>query len=384
VVTLALVGTMCTGSKRSGSAPGSTSPGVTAPPADPLKIGFFGALTGPNAQFGINEYNAARLAVDQHNALGATQVQLVQYDSQGDPSVALQLAQRVIADKVVVVIGPAFSDESARADPIFEQAGIVNVTASATGSKLAENGWKYWHRVVGSDNSQGAAAAKYIARKLSARSVAVIDDNEDYSSGIADIVRSSLKSSGVTVTVSDHIDKNTLDYSPIVDSIKAANVDAIFYGGYYSEGGRLLKQLRDAGVTVPWVSDDGAAISKLVDIAGAAAAEGALMTCPCGDMAGNPKAVSFVAGYKASTGVDPGTYSAEAYDATNIVLKAIDAGKTTARDIDDYLSTANYDGLTRTIKFDAKGQVSSSTVNVFEVKGGKVTFDGSVDQLVAS
>jgi branched-chain amino acid transport system substrate-binding protein len=375
---------MCTNDKKSNSAPSTTSPAAGAQPDGPLKIGFFGALTGPNAQFGINEYNAERLAVNQHNALGGTQVQVVAYDSEGDPSVALQLAQRVIADKVVAVIGPAFSDESARADPIFEQAGIVNVTASATSSKLADNGWKYWHRVVANDSAQGPAAAKYIAKALNAKTVAVVDDNEDYSLGIADVVRNSLKSTGVTVTVSDHIDRNSLDYSSLVNTIKAANVDAIFYGGYYSEGGRFLKQLRDANVTVPWVSDDGATTSKLVDAAGAPAAEGAVMTCTCSDTAGNPKAVVFGVAYKTLTGADPGTYSAEAYDAANMVLTAIDTGKKTAREIDDYLSTMNYDGLTRSIKFDGKGQVPGATVNVFEVKGGKVAFDGSVDQLVGS
>jgi branched-chain amino acid transport system substrate-binding protein len=349
-----------------------------------VKLGFFGALTGANAQLGLNEYNAEKLAIDAYNKKGKTQVDLTKYDSQGDPAQAPQLAQKVIADKMVAVVGPAFSGESKAADPIFEQAGIVNITASATNPALANNGWKYFHRGIGNDNSQGPAAAKYLEKKLKAKTVAVIDDNEEYSLGIADIVRSTLKADGVNVVVSDHIDKNAQDYSATVNKIKPANVDAIFYGGYYSEGGRFLKQIRDAGIKVPWLSDDGANDPKLIDSAGAAAAEGALMTCPCGDITANPAAKSFVTDYTAAAGMAPGTYSAEAFDATNVLLQAIDAGKTTSKDINDYLSTVSYQGLAKTVKFDAKGEVASNTIYVYEVKGGKVVYDGSVDELVGS
>src|SRR5262249_22322685 len=152
----------------------------------------------------------------------------------------------------------------------------------ATNPALANNGWTYWHRAVGNDNSQGPAAAKYIEKKLGAKKVAVVDDNEEYSLGIANIAESTFKTAGINVAVRDHIDKNAQDYSATVNKVKAGNVDAIFYGGYYSEGGRFLKQLRDAGVTQKFVSDDGANDPKLIDAAGASGAEGALMTCPCG------------------------------------------------------------------------------------------------------
>ena len=107
------------------------------------------------------------------------------------------------------------------------------------------------------------------------------------------------------------------------------------------------------------------------------------MTCPCGDITKNPAASTFVSDYTASAGSAPGTYSAEAFDATNVLLKAVDAGKTTSKAINDYLSTVSYPGLTKTLKFDSKGEVSSATIYVYVVKSGTVTFDGSVDQLVA-
>jgi branched-chain amino acid transport system substrate-binding protein len=338
-----------------------------------VKVGFFGALTGPNAQLGINEYNGAKLAIDAYNKKGGTQVTLIKYDSQGDPAQAPQLAQKAITDKVVAIVGPAFSGESKAADPIFEQAGIVNVTASATNPTLANNGWKYFHRAVGNDNAQGPAAADYIAKKLSAKKVAVIDDNAEYSLGIANIVRTSLPTDGSAVSVSDHVDPKAQDYSATVNKVKAANVDAIFYGGYYAEGGRLLKQLRDAGITAKFVSDDGANDAKLVSTAGAAAAEGAYVTCPCGDITKSSTAGTFVADYTASAGSAPGTYSAEAFDSANVILQAISAGKTTGADINTFLTTVNYPGITKTVQFDSKGEVQGGGIYVYQVKSGVLT-----------
>jgi len=141
---LSLTAAACGSSKKSTNASTATTTGGS--PATHVKFGFFGALTGPNAQLGINEYNSEKLAVDAFNKKGGTQIDLTKYDSQGDPAQAPQLAQKVLTDKIVAVVGPAFSGESKAADPIFEQAGVVNITASATNPTLANNGWKYFHR----------------------------------------------------------------------------------------------------------------------------------------------------------------------------------------------------------------------------------------------
>jgi branched-chain amino acid transport system substrate-binding protein len=370
-------------SSSSSTKASSTTAASAAGSGTTVKIGFFGALTGANAQLGINEYNGEKLAVDEFNKKGGTQVTLIKYDSQGDPAQAPQLAQKAISDKVVAIVGPAFSGESKAADPIFEQAGIVNVTASATNPALADNGWKYWHRVVGNDNAQGPAAADYIVKKLAAKTVAVVDDNSEYGLGIANLVRTQVATDGASVSVSDHIDPKAQDYSATVNKVKAANVDAIFYGGYYAEGGRLLKQMRDAGVTAKFVSDDGANDPKLISTAGASAAEGAILTCPCGDITKSTTAGSFVQDYTASAGAAPGTYSAEAFDATNVILTAIGAGKLTATDINSYLASTTFTGITKTIQFDSHGEVSGGGIYVYEVKNGTIVVDGLETQLVS-
>lgn len=383
---LALAATACSSSKKTSTTNTSaTTGGGGSSSGGTIKLGFFGELTGPDAQLGINAYNGEKLAIDQFNqANPGTQIQLIKYDDQGDSGQAPQLAQKVISDKTVAVVGPLFSGISKVADPIFEQAGIVYITASATAVVLASHGWKYFYRAVGNDASQGPAAAKYISKKLNAKNVAVVDDNEEYSLGIADIVRSTIKSNGGSVVFSDHIDKAAQDYSATVNRLKAANPDAIFYGGYYSEGGRFIKQLHDAGVTAPVVTDDGANDDKLISTAGPAAAEGVTITCPCGDITKDPKGASFTAAYKSAFGMDPATYSAEAYDAANALLQAIKAGNKTSSSINSYMKTISYPGLTKTLKFDDKGEVVSPTIYLYQVKNGTRGFLGSVDSVVGS
>jgi branched-chain amino acid transport system substrate-binding protein len=347
-----------------------------------VNVGFFGALTGSNGQLGINIRNGEKLAIDQYNAKGSgPKVVLKEYDSQGDPAQAPQLAQKVITDKTVAIVGPAFSGESKAADPIFEQAQVVNISPSATDDALSTQGFKYFHRIIGKNAAQGAAAEKYIAKKLKAKTIAVIDDNAQYSKGIADVVRGDVKNDNITVAVSESIDPKSQDYSSTVNKVVAAKVDAIFYGGYYAEGGRLLKQLRDASVKAPFVSDDGAADQKFVDSAGATAAEGAVMTLASGDITKVAAATKFVSDYTAAFGSPPATYSAEGFDSANLILSAIAAGKTTGPDINTFVSAANYTGITKTIQFDANGDVQAGGVYLYGIQSGKLVFIGLVDDL---
>ena len=138
--------------------------------------------------------NAAQLAFEEYNATNpTTKIEMVEYDSQGVPEQATALAQQAInTDKIVGLVGPAFSGESRQVGPILEEGKIPSVTASATNPDLAENGWKYWHRVVANDNIQGGGVADYITRALGAKKVFVIHDNQEYSKGVADVVAKTL------------------------------------------------------------------------------------------------------------------------------------------------------------------------------------------------
>jgi branched-chain amino acid transport system substrate-binding protein len=380
---LALVAVAALGLVACSSSSKKASTGTTAPASSPstsgaLKLGFFGALTGADAQLGINIEDGEKLAVAQYRAANPNvQVTIDPFDSQGDPSQANNGATKLIGDKVVAVIGPAFSGESAAADPIFEQAQIPNISASATNVKLAQNGWKFFHRALADDSFQGKGDGDYIVDTLGQKNVAVIDDNSTYGAGLASYVNAQIKVDGGSVAVTDHVDPNGADYGSTVNKVVASNATAVFYGGYYDAAGRLIKQLRAAGYKGVFMSGDGSEDARFVTDAGGAPAEGSYLSCACADETQNPAAKAFVSAYTAMFNAAPAIYSAEAYDATNFVLAAIKSGATTPVAINNYLADNSWPGITKTLKFLPNGNIAGGTVYVYKVESGKIVQIGT-------
>ncbi|MGC5330844.1 branched-chain amino acid ABC transporter substrate-binding protein [Micromonospora sp. DT62] len=343
------------------------------------KIAFFGALTGPSAALGINENNGVKLAVDKYNKENADcKVELVSLDSQGSPDQAPQLAQKAIDDtKILGIVGPAYSGESEAAGPLFNEAGLVTITPSATNPTLAKQNWKTFFRAVGNDLSQGPGAGNYIKNVLKADKVYVIDDQSAYGAGLADEVKKLL---GPAVVGSDKVqgDGKQVEFSAVVTKVKAANVKAVFYGGYYQEAGLIRKQLTAAGVTAPLIAGDGVNDAAYITSAGAAAAEGTILTCPCQPAA--EARGTFIQEYKALHGTDPGTYSDTAYDAANILLAGIKAGKTSREGLLEFVKGYSGEGVAASYKFVEGGELDPAQVKVwaFKVKDGKVVPDQEI------
>ncbi|SCE66397.1 amino acid/amide ABC transporter substrate-binding protein, HAAT family (TC 3.A.1.4.-) [Micromonospora matsumotoense] len=343
------------------------------------KIAFFGALTGSSAALGINEKNGVKLAVEKYNKENADcKVELAELDSQGSPDQAPGLAQKAIDDaKILGIIGPAYSGESEAAGPLFSEAGLVTITPSATRPSLAQQGWKTFFRAVGNDLSQGPAAGTYIKNVLKADKVYVIDDQSAYGAGLADEVKKVL---GSAVVGSDKVqgEGKQTEFSGVVTKVKAANVKAVFFGGYYQEAGLIRKQLTAAGVTAPLVAGDGTNDPAYITSAGAAAAEGTILTCPCAPAA--EARGTFVEEFKALNGADPGTYSDTAYDAANILLAGIKAKKTTRADLLEFVKSYDGEGVASKYKFVEGGELDPAQVVVwaFKVQGGKVVPDQEI------
>ena len=367
------------GGEETGGAPeGGTEAATT------VKIGVMGDLTGENSGLVIPLRNAAQLAFEEYNATNpTTKIEMVEYDSQGVPEQATALAQQAInTDKIVGLIGPAFSGESRQVGPILDEGKIPSVTASATGPALAENGWKYWHRIVGNDVTQGGAVADYMTRALATKNTFVIHDNQEYSKGIADVVAKTLTESGVTIET-DVIDPQGSDYASTVNKVKAAAPDAIFYGGYYAQAGRLLKQLRDGGVETQFVSGDGSLDAGLAKGAGGGNADGAVVSCPCLiDPTGKagPASKKLADAYKAKFNASTAIYSGEGYDAATAFIDAIKAGKTDAESINEHFKTIDVAGVTKQIKFAENGEPAASDVYVYLFKGGSYTLLGNAKE----
>jgi branched-chain amino acid transport system substrate-binding protein len=364
-----------------GGGDGDGGTGAGGGGAQTVTLGFMGDLTGENSGIVIPPRNGAKMAVDEYNATNPNvKISLKEYDSQGVPDQATALAQQAInQDKIVGLVGPSFSGESQQVGPILEEGKIPSVSCCATNVTLAEKGWKFWHRILPGDRIQGTGIGEFMARALSVKTAFVIHDNQDYSKGIADFVSSTLKGKGVTVQT-DVIDPEGSDYASTVNKVKPANPDAIFYGGYYAEGGRLLKQLREGGVTARFVSGDGSLDAGLAKGAGGTNADGAIVGCPClVDPTGqaNEKSKKFATDYKAKFNADPAIYSAEGYDAATAFIEAIKAGNTTPEKINEFLSTVDVPGVTKQIKFGPNGEPAGGDVFVYQFKGNSYTLLGN-------
>jgi branched-chain amino acid transport system substrate-binding protein len=350
-------------------------------------IAFVGPLTGDNANLGINIRNGAKVAVQEANKAGGPKVELREFDTQGDPAQATTLKERFVNDGAILgVVGPTFSGETKALLQPLQDAGLVMVSASATNAALPTvvPTQTVFHRLVPDDDVQGKGLADYVSKKLAVKKAAYVDDNGDYGKALADGTRKLLEAAGVQTVASDHIDPKSQDFSASVNKVKAANPDLVFYGGYYSEAGRLRKQLVDAGIRPRFLSGDGALDAGFVSAAGAAAAEGAQVTCACklatADAGG--KLGDFAKSYQDLTGNPPGTYSTEGYDSANILIKGLKDGKGDRKALLDYVENlGSFEGVGKTIAFEANGNIKATGVFVYEVKGGKLSLLGTTEEL---
>jgi branched-chain amino acid transport system substrate-binding protein len=372
VVAAALLLAGCGGS-TGGDTEASGSGGGAAGEGCDVAIGYFGALTGPAANLGIAIRNGVQLAVEQHNAESPDcEVELTEYDSQGDENQATGLAVQAINDQSVIgVVGPAFSGESKSAGPIFAEAGLPTITASATNPALADNGWTTFHRMLGNDATQGPAAATYISDVVGAQQVFVVDDASEYGKGLADIVRTDL---GGAVVGNNTIQAGQTDFSSTITAIRASGADAVFFGGYYAEAGLLVSQMRAAGLDTTFVVADGVKDPAFIEAAGAAA-EGTVITCPCLPPEQNP---DFFEAYEASVGEAPQTYSAEAYDSANVFLDGIADGVRTREEMLEYIDSYDQPGVTKQVVFDDKGEPAQVSVWAYTVQDGQIVADQEV------
>lgn len=328
----------------------------------PVSIAMAGALNGPDAAFGVNIKNGIQLAVDQHNAANpACQVQLKPFDTEGDPDRIRELATQIVDDAYTVgVVGPVSSAETQAAGEVFDAAGLIAATPSATSPTLAQNGWRTFFRGAASDAVQGPAVARYMSQTLGYQSVCVVDDSSDYGLGLATSVRETLGAvadSACNIAVSS----DATNFSEIVTQINAAAPDSVFFAGYYPVAATLVTQLREGGFGGAFIGADGAKSESFVEQA-ESAASGALLSCPC-----SPGTPEFVDEYSRVFAQPPGSYSVEAYDLATILLRGIDSGALTRPALLEYV--ANYDGqgIARRYRWAGDGELENALIWIYEV-----------------
>jgi len=361
---------------------GATSSGgagsQTTTSAQTYTIGFVGALTGDNANLGLNIRDAMKVAIEQENQGGGAKIRMKEFDTAGDPAQASTIKDRFLTDREVLgIVGPAFSGETKALLPSIQDAGLVMISSSATNAALPTvvPNASVFHRVIADDALQARGIVEYLS-KDSPRSLTVVHDNSEYGKGLADDVVKQATAKNITLTgAAEIVDPKAQDFSATVNKIKSANPSHLFYGGYYAEAGRFRKQLNDANVKPTFVSGDGSLDNGFTSAAGAAAAEGARLTCPCNLAldSSTGKLKTFYDDFKRIIGKDPGLYSPEAYDAAKILIAGIKAGNTDRPKLLTYVEgLGKYDGISKSIEFEANGNLKSKTFFVFQVKGGKI------------
>ncbi|MBV8354821.1 MAG: branched-chain amino acid ABC transporter substrate-binding protein, partial [Candidatus Eremiobacteraeota bacterium] len=359
-----------------------------------VKIGVDLPMSGGDASNGIPTNQGVILAVDEANAKGGpVKFQAYTLDDavQGthDPAQGAQNIKTFISDSAVLgVVGPFNSNVAQAEIPLGNDAGLVIISPSNTndGLTIGENAKKLrashpdenaYFRVCTRDQNQGKAGAQ-LAKSLGLKRVYVVDDNETYGKGLADVFESAFKSDGGTILGHDHLTKNQQDFKALLNRIKATKPDGIYFGGVTVSGGGLLRrQMADAGMgSVPFVGGDGISDEEFIKVAGSMA-NGAYYTVAAPDTAKLASAKAFIAAYKAKFKSDPGPYSANAYAAALVIIDAVNkaaksSGKmpTRAEVLKNVQATKDIQTPIGTVGFDKNGDTTNGVLSFYKIQGG--------------
>ncbi len=330
---------------------------------EPVKIAMAGALNGPDAALGINIKNGIQLALDKHNTANpGCQIELRTFDTEGDPQKATAIAPQIVDDESIIgLIGPAFSGETKATGGVFDQAGLLAATASATNVTLSEQGWNTFLRGLANDGVQGPSVANYMKTTLGDKKVCVVDDSTDYGVGLAKVVRETLgpvADGACNISVK----KGDKDFSAAVTQVKGQSPDSVFYSGYYAEAAPFVQQLRDAGFEGKFVSADGTKDPEFVKQAGSSSKD-AVLSCPCG-----PASAAFADEYTKKFGQAPGTYSTEGYDLGTILAKGIDSGANTREALLNFAKNYDGHGVAREYQWTGTGELKSTLIWIYKVQ----------------
>jgi branched-chain amino acid transport system substrate-binding protein len=352
---------------------------VVAPAAQSkgtIKIATQSPLSGELAALGEGIKLGTQLAVEQLKGPLEKQgfrVDVVPFDDQAKPEVGVANARNIIADKeVLVVIGHFNSGVAIPASEVYKEVGLAMVSPANTNPLVTDRGLSNVFRVCGRDDVQGAVAAEFAAKELKAKSIYIVHNKNQYGQGIAEFVQATAKKLGMQVLGFEGTEERA-NFDPILTPIRAKNPDVIFFGGEYPQAAPMFRQAREKGIKSQFMGPDGLDSTELLKLGGEALA-GMHFTTVAGGVKEYPKAKEFAESYRQKFGKDPEPFAAQAYDATAIALKALEAvvketgGKMPAREsVARAVRKTKYSGLTGTVEFDAKGDPKKATYLIYRV-----------------
>jgi branched-chain amino acid transport system substrate-binding protein len=344
-----------------------------------LKVGVAGPLTGPNAAFGAQLKNGAEQAAADLNAKGGIngqKIELVFGDDASDPKQGVSVANKMLGDGVKFVIGHFNSGVVMPASEVYQENGIYMITPSATNPKITERGMWNVFRTCGRDDQQGQVAGKYILGKFKGKKVAIVHDKTTYGQGLADETKKAIVKGGMKEVLYEGVNTGEKDFSALVSKIKQAGADLVYWGGLHTEGGLLVRQMRDQGVKATLMGGDGITTDEFASIGGPGV-EGTLMTFGP-DARKNPAAATVVKAFEAKK-INPEAYTLYSYAAMQVLaFSAADAKSLDPKKVAEATKSGKaFKTVIGDLAYDKKGDIKRLDYVMYTWKkgpDGKITY----------
>jgi branched-chain amino acid transport system substrate-binding protein len=345
-----------------------------------VKIGHVAPISGAQAHYGKDNENGARMAIEDLNAKGVTiggkkvKLELVAEDDAADPKQGTAAAQKLCDAKVNGVVGHLNSGTTIPASKIYNDCGIPQVTPSATNPKYSQQGFKTAFRILANDNALGAGLALHAANNLHLKKIAIIDDRTAYGQGVAEVFKKTAMAKGIQIVDEQYTNDKATDFMAILTAIKSKNPDGVFYGGMDPQGGPMLRQMEQLGMTnVKFFGGDGICTAKLAELSGGAKTLGNVVCAEGG--ASLEKMPGGTAWKKRYDEKYPGqfqVYSPYTYDAVGLLVAAMEkAGSADPKVYMPVLAKIEYQGVTTKIAFEPDGELKNPAMTLYSYKDGK-------------
>jgi branched-chain amino acid transport system substrate-binding protein len=353
---------------------------LTGTSAAQIKFGVAGPLTGSNAAFGAQLKNGFEQAIEDINAAGGIQGQKITIavgDDVGDPKQGVSIANKFSAEGVKFVVGHFNSGVTMPASEVYQENGILSITPASTNPRVTERGMWNVFRTCGRDDQQGAVAAAYILKHMKGKKVAIVHDKTTYGQGLADETRKAMNKGGMKEVLYEGINIGDKDFAALVSKIKASGADMVYWGGLHTEGGLLVRQMRDQGVKAVLFGADGITSDEFAAIGGPGV-EGTLMTF-APDPRKRPEAKAVIEKFRAKK-FEPEAYTLYSYAAVQVMKQAADAAKSLdpKKVAAQIKSGQKFQTVIGELSFDKKGDITRPDYVVYVWKkgaDGKITYE---------